>query len=139
MNCANCWSLAGLAAVPVILHGQRDQRFHGQRIADAVHLHVVAVVDRVGRAGAHGDDLADAWRPRRRCSRSASVGSVGTRAVGGHHGDRHFDGDQADVVARETIHGVRIGRRRLRYRPRRSEPERARGSSGYRTSRALSK
>ncbi len=44
MYCANCCVVRGSAAIPVVLHGQRNQRFHGERIANAIHLHVVAEV-----------------------------------------------------------------------------------------------
>ena len=58
MNCANCESNAGRLRFQIILHGERNQSFHGERIADAVHLHVFAVVLRIAGAGADGHDLA---------------------------------------------------------------------------------
>ena len=86
MNCANCWIIGGLAAIPVILHRKRNQRLDRERIAHAIHLDVVAEIQRVGRAGPDGHLLAHRRGPCRRSWRSA-MSSCGNASIGGHCGD----------------------------------------------------
>ena len=96
-----------LLAVPVVLHRQRNQEFHGERVAYAVHLHVLAEVAVLA-------DVPQSYQLAKRRSpgayfRVGILGVGGHRAIGGGHSDRHLDGDQADVVARESIGGGWIG------------------------------